>query len=145
MPRGKKEVIATIEQAPDGAWVPPQDLALCADLLYTTRETRLEMDKQVAELKAKETALREHLIENLPVSNATGIAGRVARATVVTKEEPVAEDWDATFEYIRKKKAFFLLQKRLSGTAVKEMWADGKQVPGVGHMIVKSISLNKVK
>lgn len=123
----------------------PKTLALCADLLYTTRQARLALDKQVEELKSRETMLREHLIEQLPVSDASGVAGKVARATVVTKDEPMVENWDDFWEYVRKNKAFFLVQKRISGTAIKEMWANKKTVKGVGHMIVKTISLNKVK
>lgn len=123
----------------------PEDLALCADLLYTTRQARLALDKQVDELKSRETALREYLIENLPVSNATGIAGKVARATVVTKDEPQVEDWDKFYAYVHKKKAYYLLQRRISGTAIKEVWENNKVVDGVAHITVKSISLNKVK
>lgn len=148
------KVISSMAEPVDSVEVPspkikgflmPKSLALCADLLYETRQLRLDMDKQVAEMKSKETMLRQHLIDNLPVSDATGVAGKVARATIVTKEEPVAKNWDETFEYVRKKKAFFLLQKRLNTTAIKEVWANGKQIPGVGKIIVKSVSLNKVK
>lgn len=126
-------------------FVLPKTLAGCADLLYTTRQARLEMDKQVEAMKARETELRQHLIDNLPVSEATGVAGKVARATIVTKDEPDVQDWDATWEYIRKTKSYDLIQKRISPAAVKERWENNKVVPGIGHRTVKSVSLNKVK
>lgn len=123
----------------------PDNLAKCADLLYTTRQARLDLDKKVEELKKRETMLREHLIENLPASEATGVAGKVARATVVTKEEPQVEDWDSFYAYVHKNKFYHLLQRRLSNPAVKELWEAHKVVKGVGKIIVKTISLNKVK
>ena len=126
-------------------FVLPKTLAGCADLLYTTRRARLEMDKQVEAMKARETELRQYLIDNLPVSEATGVAGKVARATIVTKDEPEVENWDSVWEYIRKNKAYDLVQKRISAVAIKERWGNNKVIPGVGHRIVKSVSLNKVK
>jgi hypothetical protein len=56
----------------------------------------------------------------------------------------VAEDWESTWKYIAKKKAWDLLQKRLSGPAVKARWENGEQIPGVGHIRVHTISVTKV-
>lgn len=126
-------------------FVIPESLALCADLLYTTREERLKIDKVVEELKSREAQLREHLINNLPKSDASGVSGAVASATIKQKEEPVVEDWDSLYKYISRHKAWDLLQRRVSGPAVKARWEDKKVVPGVGMIIVPSISLTKVK
>ena len=123
----------------------PETLAKCADMLYSTRQARLELDKKVEELKRREAMLLEHLIDSLPVSDATGVAGRIARATVVTKEEPQVENWDDFYGYVHKNKAYHLLQRRISGPAIKELWENRKIVKGVGKVIVKSISLNKLK
>jgi len=122
----------------------PKSLAICADQLYETKAKRLEAQKVVDALQAQETALREHLIDNLPKSEATGVAGKVARATVVVKEVPQVEDWDKLWVHIKKNNAFELLQKRLSTTAVAERWDAGKEIPGVNHFKAVSISLNKV-
>lgn len=122
----------------------PDSLALCADLLYTTRIARLEIQKQVDALAAKESTLREHLINNLPKSDATGVAGSVARATIVTKVEPTVEDWDAFYKYVAKTKSWDMLQRRISAPAIRARWEAKKEVAGVGHINVVSISLNKV-
>jgi uncharacterized lipoprotein YmbA len=123
----------------------PESLATCADLLYTTREARLLIEKQAEALKSRETQLREHLIANLPKSEATGVAGQVARATIVTKIEPAVEDWDAFYKYVARTKSWDMLQRRISAPAIRARWEAKKVVGGVGTVTVTSVSLNKVK
>jgi hypothetical protein len=124
----------------------PSSLALCSDLLYTTRQARLELQKQVDELAARETTLKQHLIETFTAEGAdqSGVGGKVAFSKLVEKEEPVAQDWEATWKYIAKKKAWDLLQKRLSAPAVKARWENKEEIPGIGRIRVYSISNTKV-
>lgn len=122
----------------------PENLAVAVDLLYTTRQTRLEIQKQVEALQARETQLREHLISTLPKSDATGIAGKVARATIVTKTEPTVEDWDEFYKWLSKNRAWDCIQRRISAPAIRARWEAHKKVAGVGTVQVVSVSLNKV-
>ena len=122
----------------------PKQLATCADLLYTIRQERLALEKQLKELKSRESLLREHLINTLPKSEASGIAGRVARAKIETKEVPQVEDWEVLQKYVKRTGAFELLQRRLSDTAIKERWEAGKEVPGVKHFKAVVVSCTKV-
>ena len=66
----------------------PKSLAACADLLYETRQSRLKEKKVIDEFSALETALKERLINELPKGEASGIAGRVARVSINTKNVP---------------------------------------------------------
>ncbi len=135
--------------AKDPSFKMPKTLAACADLLYTTREARYALKKQVEALEANETELREYIIQNLPKSNATGIAGKVARVTVSNKVVAQVADWEKLYEFIAKsyKKnpgVFSLLQRRLGEKTAKEMLDAGKAPPGVTTIEVPVISLNKV-
>jgi hypothetical protein len=125
-------------------FVLPKSTAACADLLYLTRIDRLALAKVVEELEKRETALKEHLISTLPVSQATGVAGKVARVTIVPKEIPQANDWGKLYAYIKKQDAFDLLQRRLSNGAVEERWENGIEIPGVEKFNTKTVSINKV-
>lgn len=127
----------------------PKNLAQCADRLYVVRQERLALQKQVEQMEREEAALREHLINNLPKSQASGIAGKVARATVETKTVVAVKDWDKLWQYIVKQypenpgvTAF--VQRRVGDTAVKEVWAAGKTVPGCEPFEAVVISLNKL-
>lgn len=124
----------------------PTTPGAAADLLYSTRQKRLEIEKKVNELKEQEKLLREYLLENLPEHGAEGIAGKLCRVNIVTKEIPIAEDWDAVHAYVRRnasKGAFAILQKRLNAGAVREILASGKTIPGVGILEQKDLSVTK--
>lgn len=122
----------------------PKALGACADRLYELRQKRLEEQKKVDLIEAEEKALKEHIIQNLPKSEASGVAGKLARVTVVTKEIPQVEDWDAFYKYVKKTGNFDLMQRRLTDAAVKERWGAGKEIPGVKHFQAVSVSINKV-
>lgn len=122
----------------------PKALGACADKLFELRNKRLTMQKEVDAVAAEETALKNYIIENLPKSEASGVAGKLARVTVVTKQIPQVKDWDVFYKYVKKTGSFDLMQKRLTDAAIKERWEAGKEVPGVEHFNAVSVSINKV-
>lgn len=122
----------------------PKTLAGCADRYYLVREERLAAQKQVDALQAEESALKERLIAELPKSEASGIAGRVARASVTSRPTYQAKDWDKIRAYVIKNQAFDLLQKRLNQEAVDERFAAKKKIPGIEIFNVVSLSCTKV-
>lgn len=122
----------------------PKALGECADLLYTLKAKRLAGQKQVNEVEAEEQALRAHLIDTLPKSLSSGISGRVARVTIVTKQVPQLKDDEAFFAYVKKTGRFDLMQRRLSTGAIEELWEAGKTVPGIEPFTVVTVGLNKV-
>lgn len=121
----------------------PKSLGECADILYTTRAERLSENQNVKILKAFEELVKNHIIDELPASNAEGITGKVATATIVRSVIPIVEDWDKLYAYIKKNNRFDLLQRRLNETAVEEMWDAKKTIPGVGSFNVKTVSVTK--
>lgn len=122
----------------------PKTLGAVADLLYKTRQARLAKQKEVEALEAEESALKEHIIANLPKSNASGIAGKVARVSVANKSDYRVTDWSALYKYIKKHDAFALLQRRLSTESVTEVLEDSKELPGVETIQIPKVSLNKL-
>lgn len=122
----------------------PKTMGACADRLYELRLKRLEEQKKVKLLEDEEKALKNYIIQSLPKSEASGVAGRLARVTVVTKEVPQIEDWEAFYKYVKKTNSFDLMQRRLADDAIKERWAAGKEIPGVNHFQAVSVSINKV-
>jgi len=122
----------------------PKTIGACADMLYELRAKRSAAQKIADELEAQEKAVKEHIIQTLPKSEASGVAGKVARVTVVTKDVPQVENWDDFYKHVKKTGSFDLMQRRLADTAVKERWDAGKQVPGVKVFHAVSVSLNKL-
>lgn len=123
--------------------VPPQDAGKC-DLRYLVREQRLALQKQVDALQKLETELNEHFIANLPKSEASGVAGKLARIQLGRKLIPKVADWDKFYGHILKTKSFELLQRRLSEGAVTERWEAKKDVPGVESFTIVTVSCTRL-
>jgi hypothetical protein len=122
----------------------PKKLGSVADLLYMSRQDRLEEMQTVKEMTAFETRLKDYLIDNLPKSDASGVAGKVARATITTKKVPTVEDWDAFYAYIKKTNAFDLLNRALNTAAAIERIDNGETIPGLGSFTVVQVSCVKI-
>lgn len=122
----------------------PKSLAVCADKYYALREKRLAMQKEVDTVKAEETAYQEHLINSIPKSDATGVAGKVCRVSVKTDQVPRVEDWDLFYKHIKKTGEFDLLGRTPTKSAIEARWENGKKIPGVGTFTVVKLSVNKL-
>lgn len=123
---------------------PPKKVGTAADMYYEVRQRRLEMQKVVDALKAQETLLKNLIIDEVPKSNASGVAGSIARAQIVPKSTPRTTNWDDFYKYLLRVKRPELLQKRLSVEAITEIWDTGKDVPGVEEFKFKDVSLTKL-
>lgn len=151
-PRGKTTKPAATEDPPFDGGAPakkpvfkfPKTLGGCADRLYELKDKMAAAQRVVDALDAERKALKEHVINTLPKSEATGVAGRVARVRVVPKSTPQVKDWAAFYAYVQKNKRPDLLQRRVNETAVKELLDAKKKVAGVEVFNYVDISLTKV-
>lgn len=122
----------------------PKTLAACADRMYELKIERGKIQKQADKLEEEEKFLKNHLIENLPKSDASGVAGKLCRVTAVTKPVAQVEDREKLEKYILKTKDFSLLQGALSQPAIKDRWEHGVKIPGVIQFNVVTLSVNKL-
>ncbi len=121
----------------------PDTLGKCADMLYKVRERKAGISRALRELESFEKALKDHIIDSLPKSQATGVAGKLARVTVVTKEVPTVTDWEKVHNYVLETKNFDVLQRRLSEGVVRDIEANVGPIPGVGKFTTISVSCVK--
>jgi len=122
----------------------PKTLAGAADALYETKKQRLAAQNEIKPLAEFETALKEHLIQNLPKSEANGAIGKVAKAQVVKKDIPRIEDEKKFMAFAKKKGNEDLLKIVPNMEAIQERWEAKKAVPGVGSFTVVTISSTKL-
>lgn len=101
------------------------------------------MQKRVDELKQEEAILRDHIISNLPKSDAMGITGRACRVAIKQLEKPKVDDWDEVWAYINKTDSRDILQRRLSDTAVADRWDAGEEIPGISKYNLLTLSITK--
>lgn len=121
----------------------PEALGRVGDLYAEVRQLRLDMEKEVDEVRAREAELREHLIDNLSKSEDTGAIGLKMRVMVRTKTKPKVADWDAFHAYVRDTGRFDLLQKRVAERAVMDMDEAGNMPPGVERIHIPELSVTK--
>lgn len=122
----------------------PTSIAGVVDLYYKVRNERLDAQKHVDAIAEFEQQLKRHIINTIPKSEATGVAGRVARATIVNKEVEQVKDWDAFYLYMHKHKAWDLLQKRVNASAVRARRDVKKPVPGTEVITIVDVSITKI-
>lgn len=133
----------------------PKSLAQCADLLYETRQTRLQEKKTVDAYQALESAIKEKLINELPKGDASGISGKVARVSVTTKDVPQLKDWESLCKFVlkhaqkhkgtdRELEMFSLFQRTIVTSMVEDLWAQKVKVPGVEPFKAVVVSCVKV-
>ena len=125
----------------------PKSLATCADKLFEIQLKRYELQQQVEDIKKIETQLREYLISRLPKNDSTGIQGKIALAYVEDIEKPKVSSWPKFYAWVSKNKAFDLLQRRISDTAVRDrmMLVRGKKIPGVKMESIPVLRVGKAK
>lgn len=121
----------------------PDTLGACADRMREIEEVVRRKQKPIDALWAEWSAIEAKLIKELPSSDAEGVLGKKARAVIDTQTIPTAEDWDQIWDYVQKKKAFELVQKRLNTKSVGERWEHGEAIPGVGKFVKKSVKITK--
>lgn len=122
----------------------PKSLAACADLYYKTKQERLAIEKSTEGLREQERTLREHLINSLPKSDASGVAGKVCRVQVVVKPIPKLDDEKKFAKFASKKGNEDLMKHSMNAAAVKERWENGIVVPGIERFNVVDLSVNKL-
>ena len=113
------------------------------DELYNLRAQRLEIEKQVAALKARETAAKQLIIDLLKVAGLEGAKGATTTAAITHKTVPVVTDWNAVYAFIREQDMFALLQRRLTTTLWASLAEDGVAVPGTEPQVVPDLSLTR--
>lgn len=135
----------------------PKSVALAADALWKKQQERKQAQAVADALEAEEADLKAWIIEELPKSQATGVAGKLCRVTAGRKEVARVEDWPKFYagvvaeyqSHMRRKDgqqdgAFSLLQRRIGEAAVKERWENGVAIAGVGKFTATTLSITKV-
>jgi len=120
-----------------------KDLGSAIDSLYEARERRLNLDRQVKELKQQEAQIKMDILDLLGVSGLAKASGYLATASVKTSTIPIITDWDKVHEFIRTQNRFDLLQKRVAVIAWRELYDSGELVPGTESVEDVDLSLTK--
>lgn len=117
----------------DDMSMPTPSLGERADTLFALQSEIKAKEAAIFPLKAQLQELKMQVLDELYTSEQTMAAGSIGKVTLKITEMPTvpAQQWDDLYEYIHAHRAYHLLHKRLSTTAVLELMHDGEIVPGV--------------
>lgn len=128
-----------------GKKLSPRALGVLVDQFKKVEEARLKADKVAAALKVDETLIKATIFEALRKNETTVAGGSTYKCEMTEEDQPTVKDWPKFYEYIRKNKAFEMLERRPGKAAIKERWNDGVNVPGVEKFPVPKLSITKLK
>jgi hypothetical protein len=119
------------------------DIGIQIDALYALRAQRIDLEKDIENLKKQETSIKEAILEALGSMGLEAATGNTATASIKHSTRPQVTDWDAVYTYIQENRMFELLHKRLTTTLWAALLEDGFTVPGTEPMAVTELSLTK--
>lgn len=123
----------------------PKTVGSAVDALHRLKLKKDGAEVVVNKIKDDYNKLQDHIFSLLNKQDSTGAKGNLAQVTVIHQVVPTLDEYPDLIKYIKKTGSFDLLQKRLSSTAIKLRWEDGKEVPGVGRFTKVSLRLIKIK
>lgn len=114
------------------------------DQLWAAREEKRRLEEHVKEVEVSIKDIEAKLMERLDAEGMDKATGKKASVSVTSAVTADVQDWDALYPYIAKNKFWHLLHKRVSDPGFRELWEQGKKVPGVTQFIRKKINLRTV-
>jgi hypothetical protein len=121
---------------------PPLETPELVDAFCKVRRERIDLGKRVEALKEEETAYKEQIMHRMIDSGQHVLSSKKFSLKLGRSDEPTVTDWGQLDAFILTNKRLDLLHRRLTASAVKEMWNEGEVVPGVGSYPVFDVSVS---
>ena len=114
------------------------------DAMSTVRDARRELASKDKELSAEYEGLEKTLLELLDTEGLSKSTGKKATASISESTQFNITDWDQFTEFMRKKKWFHLVQRRISAPGVREIFEKLGAVPGLEPFTRREINLRNL-
>jgi len=98
---------------------------------HQLREVIRGDERKINALKEDFKELSSQIIVQMDEQGAKRIGGLSANVSISETDVPTVKDWDLVYDYIKTNDSFYLLQKRMSAAAFRELLNLGHEVPGV--------------
>lgn len=114
------------------------------DRLYELREQKRDLNAAIADIDAQFEEIEANVLAKLQEIGVDSSKSKLASATISETVVPNVEDWDAFGRYIIDTNQLFLLQRRTSIAAYRDLLQAGETIPGVSPFTKTSLSLRKL-
>ena len=115
--------------------------------LNSVRDEISGLNAEMTDLKAKRDKLEQQLLDMLDDQELERASVGDFTVSVLKSIVPTVDDWDAFYEFMRKEDALYMLQRRPSPPAYREMLdaREGEAIPGVSSYEKRTIGLRTTK
>lgn len=114
------------------------------DAMSTVREARRALSEEDKKLSAEYSNLEKSLLELMDAEGIGKCTGKKATASISESIQFNITDWDSFTEFMRKKKWFHLVQRRISAPSVREIFEKQGAVPGLEPFSKREINLRNL-
>ena len=111
------------------------------DDMHDLREAKRGLEKQIELLDKRYHSAEIELMEQMDKEGLDKSSGRVASASIAETVKPNVTEWETFYKYIYRHKAFFLLERRPSVTACREVFETKGKLPGVVPFVKRVVYL----
>src|SRR5574343_374887 len=108
----------------------PISIGPTVDRMYELREAKRKLEAEIKELETVYSELEEQLIEKLEAEGSDKGAGRKASVSITRSVVGNVTDWDKVHAFIKKTGYTHLYRKQLNDASLRELFEQGKKVPG---------------
>ncbi len=111
------------------------NLGQSIDKLWKLREAKRLADEKAKAAEEAYKLYESEVIEQMAANGVPKSSGKLATFSTKQSVVPTVKDWDKFYAYISRTKSFFLLQKRTSDAAVRELFeSKGISLDKDGHL-----------
>jgi hypothetical protein len=111
--------------------------------MVRVRDQKRVREEQIKELNKTLNDLQARFIQSAKAAGTEYARSALGSATIVQTVVPQIDDWDLVAEWIKENDALYLLHRRISSVAWKELRDMGEDIPGVEPFTKVSVSLRK--
>lgn len=111
------------------------------DKLNDLREAKRKLEAEVKKIEEQYSELEEQLMEKMAAEGTDKGSGKNASASISSSVVGNVTDWEKFNGFVKKTGYFHLFQRRLSDAAVRELFDQGKKIPGCEPFTKKRLNL----
>jgi ribonuclease HII len=113
------------------------------DRMFELRDSKRLREAQIKELTSEIDEIKFELIGRFQSDGTEVTATAKATASITETTVPNVTNWDQYYEFIKQEDAFYLLEKRPSTAAWRELHNSGQTPPGTAAFVKYDINLRK--
>lgn len=119
----------------------PISIGPTIDKLNTLREDKRGLEAKIKVIETEYAELETQLMEKFEAEGTDKGTGKNATASVSSSVVGNVTDWEKFNAFVKKTGFFHLFQRRLSDAAVRELFEQGKKIPGCEPFTKKRLNL----